>query len=122
MARRGTIRLNYKRDGAEAERVEVPALIFGDKYGRPTLAVHKLHSQDGIPTEGAWCVSHWGSGLKLGAPFELQRDARALAKKLQKRPEWAKVGADGSYPDPAEFKALGEAVKEATYEVHHPEG
>lgn len=116
MARRGTIRLNWKKGGATVDRVEVPALIFGE------LAVHKLHAADGSGIEGAWCVSHVRSGLKFGAPFKRQKDARALAEKLWKRPEWAKVDADGDYPDPAEFKALGEAVKEATHEVHHPEG
>ena len=117
MAKRGEIKVFFKKGGSETERIAVPALIFGE------LAVHKMLSHDGsTPMEGTWAVSHVRSGLKLGAPFELQRDARALAEKLQDRPEWAKISEDGDYPDSVKFNALGEVVKEATYEVRHPEG
>jgi hypothetical protein len=65
-------------------------------------------------------VSHVRSGLKMGPPFGLQKEARALAEKLQDRPEWAEIDADGNHPDQAKFEALGPIVKEAIYEVHHP--
>ncbi|MEE8536905.1 MAG: hypothetical protein V3S71_02785 [Acidobacteriota bacterium] len=115
MAKRGTIKINWKKNDMVVDRVEVPALIFGH------LAVHKMLDRKRDLVENCWNVSHVLSGMKLGAPFSLQRDARRLALALTDRPEWAKIDKDGKYPNKAEFKALGEIVREAAYKARHPD-
>ena len=90
-ARRSTIRLRTG-NGAKEWSKPIKCLLFGE------IAVHAS-----VPGSGAYSISHVRSGFRVCGHIDRHADAREIAGRLARRPEWADIAEDGSGPDRSEL-------------------